>query len=134
MGLNLKKILALSGGIAATVSTGGLAAPVLIPSVLNLASEFAPDGETSPEELERRAREEAEKQDLDAWEKIKIQEWLVRYREAMERGTGNLAQAFKGSLYFEFVGKYADPAPDDWLEAVHEMVSEAVRWQIANGL
>ena len=43
MGLDIKKILSLAGGIAATVSTGGLAAPILIPAALNLASALIPE-------------------------------------------------------------------------------------------
>lgn len=134
MGLNLKKILALSGGIAASVSTGGLAAPILIPAVLNLASEFAPDGQTDPAELQRRAEEAAREADLQGWERIKIVEWIEGYKTALDRGTGNLAQVFKGRLFFDFVTNYADPPEDDWLDAVHEMVAEAVRWKIANGI
>lgn len=122
MALDLRKILSLAGGIAATVSTGGLAAPVLIPLGLNLASEFIP---------EKDAKKIAAKAELDNWERIKIAQWVETYKRSMDRGIGNLPQVFQGFLKMEFIMNYADNPKDEWVESVYEMVSEAVRWQIA---
>lgn len=124
MGLNIKKILSLSGGIAATVSTGGLAAPILIPQILGLASELIP-GEDS--------KKVAEEADLDGWERIMIADWVETYKKLIGRPIGNLAQVFEGKLTSDFIMNYADMPEEDWVKAVHEMVSEAVRWQIATG-
>ena len=122
MALNVKKILAMAGGIAATVSTGGLAAPVLIPAALNLASELIPEED---------AKKIATKADLDNWERVMIVQWVETYRRLLSRGIGNLEQAFRGKLFSDFVMNYADHPRDEWVESVYEMVSEAVRWQIA---
>ncbi len=122
MGLNIKKILSLAGGIAATVSTGGLAAPILIPAALNLASELIPEED---------AKKIAAKGDLDNWERVMIVGWVETYKRLLSRGIGNLAQAFRGKLYSDFVMNYADDPKDEWVDSVYEMVSEAVRWQIA---
>jgi hypothetical protein len=123
MGLNIKKILQLGGGIAATVATGGIAAPVLIGPVLNLAAELIP---------EKDAKKIAKEADLDNWERIMIAEWVETYKRLMSRNIGNLAQVFEGYLKSKFIMNYADNPKDEWVESVHEMVAEAVRWQIAS--
>lgn len=122
MGLNVKKILSMSGAIAASVATGGATAPILIPAALNLASEFIP---------EKDAKKIAAKAELDHWERIKIAQWVETYKRLMDRGIGNLSQVFQGFLKSEFIMNYADDPKEEWIESVHEMVSEAVRWQIA---
>lgn len=124
MGLDIKKILQLSGGIAATVATGGIAAPVLIPSVLNLAAEFIP---------EKDAEEIAKEAALDNWERIMIVEWVETYKRLLSRPIGNLPQVFKGKLFSDFVMNYADHPEEKWIDGIYDMVSEAVRWQIATG-
>lgn len=122
MGLNIKKVLAMAGGIAATVSTGGLAAPVLIPQVLGLVSEIIP-GED--------AGKIAAEADLDSWERINIVKWVETYKRLMGRSLGNFEQVYRGWLESEFIMNYADDPEDKWVDAVHEMVKTAVRWQIA---
>ncbi len=122
MGLNIKKILALSGGIAASVATGGIAAPVLIPQILGLASELIP-GE-DPNKV-------AAKADLDSWERINIVKWVETYKRLMGRNLGNFRQVYRGWLESEFIMAYADDPEEKWVDAVHEMVETAVRWQIA---
>lgn len=124
MGLNIKKILALSGGIAATVSTGGILAPVLIPQVLGLAAELIP-GE-DPEKIAKEA-------DLDGWERIMIATWVETYKRFMSHpmSAETRERTFRGKLTADFIMNYADMPEDRWIEAVHEMVATAVRWQIA---
>lgn len=124
MGLNIKKILAMAGGIAATVSTGGLAAPILIPQILGLASEFIPEED---------AKKIAAEADLDGWERMNIVKWVETYKRLMERSVGNFKQLYRGWLKSEFIMNYADNPEDKWVDAVYEMVETAVRWQIAMG-
>lgn len=125
MGLNFKKILALAGGIAATVSTGGIAAPVLIPAVLNLASELIPE-----EDAEKIAKEA----ELDNWERIMIVEWVETFKRFMTRPMSQETRkrTFEGKLTSDFIMNYADMPEEKWVKGVHEMVAEAVRWQIAS--
>lgn len=123
MGLNVKKVLAFAGGIAATVSTGGFSAPILIPQILSGVSDILPEGKTS--------EQVAAEAELDHWERIKIAQWVETYRRLMDRSVGNLAQVFQGFLKSEFIMNYADDPKDEWVEGVHQMVSEAVRWQMA---
>ncbi len=124
MKLDVKKILALVGGIAATVSTGGFAAPILIPQILAIASEFIPD-----EDIKKIAA----KADLDKWEIIMITEWVETYRRFMDRpmSVATRSRTFEGKLRSDFIMNYADMPKDEWVTAVHEMVSTAVRWRIA---
>lgn len=122
MGLDVKKILSLAGGIAASVATGGVSAPILIPAALGLASEFIP---------EKDAKKIAAKADLDNWERIMIVGWVETYKRLLSRGIGNLEQVFRGKVFSDFVMNYADSPKDEWVDSVYEMVSEAVRWQIA---
>lgn len=136
MGLNVRKIFSIAGGIAATVSTGGLAAPILIPQILSGLADLLPEGET--------AEEIAGKAELDNWERARISDWVEHYKVLTARPLGdlaqarprigNLAQVFEGYLYAEFAFNYADEPEDDWLVGVHEMIANGVRWQIANGI
>lgn len=120
--LDLKKILSMSGAIAASVATGGATAPILIPAALNLASEFIPEED---------AKKIAAEADLDHWERIKIAQWVETYKRLMKRGIGNLSQVFHGFLESEFIMNYADDPEPQWVDGVYEMVEKAVRWQIA---
>ena len=124
MGLNIKKVLAMAGGIAATVSTGGLAAPILIPQVLGLASELIPEED---------ARKIAAEVDLDGWERMNIVKWVETYKRLMGRSVGNFEQLYRGWLESEFIMNYADDPEDKWVDAVYEMIETAVRWQTAMG-
>ena len=122
MGLNIKKILSMSGAIAASVATGGATAPILIPAALNLASELIP---------EKDAEKIAAKAELDTWERINIVKWVETYKRLMGRSMGNFEQVYRGWLESEFIMNYADDPKEEWVDSVHEMVSKAVRWQIA---
>ena len=126
MGLNFKKILQLSGGIAATVATGGAAAPVLVPQVLNLASEFVP--EEDPVKIAAEA-------ELDVWEREMIKDWVDMYVTLMDRPMKPKirARTMEGKLRSDFIMKYADMPDDDWVDAVHEMLSVAVIGAMATG-
>ncbi len=126
MGLDIRKIFSIAGGIAATVSTGGLAFPILIPQILSGVASLLPEGET--------AEAIAEKAELDNWERTKISEWVEHYKVLTTRSLGNLPQVFVGYLYAEFAFNYADEPEEDWLEGVHEMIANGVRWQVANGI
>ncbi len=126
MGLNIRKIFSIAGGIAATVSTTGLAAPILIPQILSGVADLLPEGET--------AEEIAEEAELDNWERARISDWVEHYKVLTTRSLGNLPQVFEGYLYAEFAFNYADEPEDNWLEGVHEMIANGVRWQIANGI
>ena len=125
MGLDIKKILSLAGGIAATVATGGVAAPVLIPQVLNIASELIP---------QKDAEKIAKKAELDNWERIMIVEWVETYKRFMTRpmSTKTRKRTFEGKLRSDFIMNYADMPKDKWVQGINEMVAEAVRWQIAS--
>ncbi len=127
MGLDIKKILSLAGGIAATVATGGIAAPVLIPAVLNLASELIPE-----EDAEKIAKQA----ELDNWERIMIMEWVETYKRFMTRpmSVETRQSTFEGKLRSDFIMSYADMPKDEWIDGVYKMVAEAVRWQIASSI
>ena len=127
MGLNIKKIFALGGGIAATVATGGLAAPLLIPKVIGLVSELIPEED---------ANKIAEEADLDGWERRMIVDWVETYKRFMDRpmSSETRTRTFEGKLRSDFIMNYADMPQDNWIIAVHGMVAEAVRWQIASSV
>jgi hypothetical protein len=123
MALNFKKILALSGGIAATVATGGVGIALLAPA-LGLASEFIPG-----EDAEKIAAEA----DLDGWERVMILGWVETYKRFM--GTPMSPEmrerTFEGKLRSDFIMNYADMPDDKWIDAVHQMISVAVSGMIA---
>lgn len=126
MGLNVRKLFSIAGGIAATVSTGGLAAPILIPQILSGVADLLPEGET--------AEQIAEEAELDNWERARIADWVEHYKVLTKRPLGNLTQVFEGYLYAEFAFNYADVPEENWLEGIHEMIANGVRWQVANGI
>lgn len=131
MALNLKKILSLSGGIAATVMTGGATAPVLIPQALGLAAEFFP-GE-DPTEAKRKAEALAKKAELDGWERVMIVQWVELWKRLLSRpmSAETRSRTFEGRVASDFILNYADDPKDEWVTSIREMVEKAVRWQIA---
>ena len=123
MGLNFKKILALSGGIAATVATSGLGIGLLAPA-LGLASEFVPG-----EDAEKIAKEA----ELDGWERVMIVQWVETYKRLMVAPMNPeiRQRTLEGKLRSDFIMNYADMPDEKWVSAVHEMLEAAVRGMIA---
>ena len=119
MGLNIKKILAIGGGIAATVATGGIST-ALIPAVFGIASELAPDGTDKDAAL-------------DDWERAMILEWVDMYRHFMniEMSPESKQRTTMGKLRSDFIMKYADMPKERWVEYTHSMLVMAVKGDLA---
>ena len=117
--VDVRKILELGGGIAATVATGGAAAPVLVPQLLKLGAEFIP--KEDPQKI-------AEKAELDEWERQMIAEWVDIYRKLMTIPMKPRVRenTMEGKLRSDFILQYVDPPEDDWVEGLHEMLRVAV--------
>lgn len=126
MGVDIRKILSLSGGIAATVATGGATAPLLVPKLLHLASEFVP---------QKDAEKIARKAELDEWERAMVADWVKYYAKLLDipMSKETKRRTFRGRLYSDFVIAYADVPKEEWMDVVEDMVAEAVRWRIASG-
>ena len=123
MGLDFKKILALGGGIAATVATGGLGVGLIAPA-LGLASEFVPG-----EDAEKIAAEA----ELDGWERVMIVGWVETYKRLMSVSMNDeiRQRTLEGKLRSDFIMNYADMPDEKWVVAVHEMLEIAVRGMLA---
>ncbi len=118
MALDIKKILSLSGGIAAAVSTGGLSAAI-IPG-LGLAAALVPG-------------KDDKKDALDQWERDMIVGWVAMYKRFMDIP---MMPAVKrdttmGKLRSDFIMRYADVPKERWVEHVHAMLVMAVHGELA---
>jgi len=121
MGVSVKDVLKLSGGIATAAISGGTV-PAIVAGIAGASKLIGEDEQEPPEER--------------AWRVGRIQKWMGIVADLMQKPMNNevKAQLVRNKIASDWFEHYGERAKESWVNKMHEDVVIAVKTNMALGI